>query len=50
MKKTRVVVNDLMQTGYVYYRTEPVGGNFDPEFRPELTPGEMLEMGVFGGK
>jgi hypothetical protein len=50
MRKKRVVVNDLMQTGYVYYLTEPVGRNFDPEFRPELTPAEMLALGVFGGK
>ena len=48
--RIRVVVNDLMQEGYVYYRTEPIGKNFDPEFRPDLTPKEMLEMGVFGGK
>jgi hypothetical protein len=50
MEKRRVVVNDLMQTGYVYFLTEPAGGNFDPGFEPELTPAEMLEMGVFGGK
>jgi hypothetical protein len=50
MRKKRVVVNDLMQTNYVYYLTEPVGGNFDPEFKPELTPPEMLALGVFGGK
>lgn len=46
----KVVVNDLMQKGYVYYRTEPVGKNFSPDFRPELTPKQMLELGVFGGK
>jgi hypothetical protein len=45
-----VVVNDLMQRGYVYYRTQPVGGNFDAGFQPQLTPQEMLELGVFGGK
>ena len=50
MKKRRVEVNDRMQTGYVYYLTEPVGANFHPDFRPELTPKEMLELGVFGGK
>ncbi|MDD3887447.1 MAG: hypothetical protein PHN19_01600 [Patescibacteria group bacterium] len=48
--KKLVVVNDLMQKNYRYYLTEPMGKNFDPEFRPELTPKEMLEMGVFGGK
>jgi len=39
-----------MQQGYVYYRTEPVGRNFDPGFTPELTPKQMLELGVFGGR
>lgn len=38
-----------MQKGY-YYLTEPIGENFDSEFKPELTPKEMLAMGVFGGK
>jgi hypothetical protein len=47
---TRVVVNDRMQRGYVYVLTEPAGKNFDPEFRPQLTPSELLKIGVFGGK
>ena len=46
----RIEVNDRMQQGYVYVRTEPAGKNFDPEFSPDLTPKQMLEMGVFGGK
>lgn len=50
MEKKRVVVNDLMQQDYVYYRTEAPGRSFDPEFEPELTPKEMLALGVFGGK
>jgi hypothetical protein len=50
MRKHKMVVNDLMQRNYVYYRTEPPGKNFHPEFKPELTPRQMLEMGVFGGK
>lgn len=50
MNPIEVVVHDLMQQGYIYYRTEPVGANFDPEFAPELTPEEMLALGVFGGK
>jgi hypothetical protein len=48
--KRRVVVNDEMQKGYVYYRTEPIGKNFHPDFRPMLTPPEMLALGVFCGK
>ena len=50
MKPQRVVVSDRMQKSYVYFRTEPAGRNFHPDFRPELTPKEMLAMGVFGGK
>lgn len=50
MKKRKVIVNDRMQKNYVYYLVEPVGKNFHPDFSPELTPKQMLEMGVFGGK
>ena len=39
-----------MQRGYVYFRTEPIGRNFAPEFLPQLTPKQMLRLGVFGGK
>lgn len=49
-EKRIVVVNDTMQTNYVYVLNEPMGKNFDAEFQPELTPKEMLELGVFGGK
>jgi len=45
-----VIVNDKMQTNYRYQITEPMGKNFDKEFNPELTPKEMLQLGVFGGK
>jgi len=50
MKPREVIVNDKMQKGYRYLLTEPAGKNFDPEFEPELTPKQMLELGVFGGK
>ncbi|MBD3328654.1 hypothetical protein GF340_05125 [Candidatus Peregrinibacteria bacterium] len=50
MKAKKVSVNDLMQQGYSYYLTEPEGKNFAVDFKPELTPKQMLEMGVFGGK
>lgn len=45
-----VTVNDKMQRGYTYKLTQPIGKNFDPDFKPELTPKEMLELGVFDGK
>jgi hypothetical protein len=48
--KRQVTVRDRMQKGYRYFRTEPPGRNFHPGFRPELTPKEMLALGVFGGK
>jgi len=50
MKKRIVHVSDKMQSSYEYECVESVGKNFDPEFRPQLTPKEMLELGVFGGK
>jgi hypothetical protein len=50
MGKKRIIVNDLMQSGYSYRLTAPVGRKFDPDFKPELTPRQMLELGVFGGK
>lgn len=50
MKKRRVVVKDLMQSNYVYFLTEPMDKNYHADFKPELTPKQMLELGVFGGK
>ena len=49
MKKSVVIVNDLMQKNYRYALSAPIGRNFDSLFRPELTPAEMLSLGVFGG-
>jgi hypothetical protein len=39
-----------MQRGYVYDLTEPAGRNFRSDFNPQLTPKQMLKLGVFGGK
>lgn len=49
MPKT-VTVNDRMQKNYKYILQEKPGKNFDPAFSPQLTPKEMLKLGVFGGK
>ena len=49
-KPLLVIVNDRMQVNYRYELTERVGENFHTEFKPELTPEEMLELGIFGGK
>ncbi|MEP7350864.1 MAG: hypothetical protein ABI668_13075 [Sphingorhabdus sp.] len=45
-----VIVNDRMQQGYRYMRSAPMGQEFDPSFVPELTPADMLSLGVFCGK
>jgi hypothetical protein len=50
MRNRTVTVNDKMQKGYCYRLTEQAGRNFDPEFDPQLTPKEMLKLGVFSGK
>ena len=50
MKKIPVTVNDKMQKKFRYFRTEPAGKRFDPEFKPEFTPKQMLRLGVFGGR
>ena len=50
MKSQTIIVNDLMQKNYEYELTEPMGKNFHKDFKPDLTPKEILEIGVFGGK
>jgi hypothetical protein len=50
MKPVRIEVNDRMQQGYVYWRTKPMGREFRAGFSPDLTPRQMLRLGVFGGK
>lgn len=43
-------VSDTMQKDYSYQLEEGMGENFSSDFKPELTPKEMLALGVFGGK
>ena len=50
MRAQEILVDDLMQEGYRYLRTEPSGRNFHKGFAPELEPRELLALGVFGGK
>ena len=50
MRSRIIVVNDRMQQGYRYECVAPIGRNFAPEFTPELTPRDMLRLGVFCGK
>ena len=50
MSRRTVVVNDNMQSGYRYELVAPYGSGFDPDFTPQLTPEEILWLGVFCGK
>jgi len=50
MRSRIVTVNDKMQQGYCYEVSAPAGRAFDRQFRPDLTPKQMLELGVFCGK
>jgi hypothetical protein len=45
-----ILVNDKMQRNYRYALVAPTGRGFHPEFKPQLTPRQMLALGVFGGK
>ena len=44
-----MLVNDKMQQNYEYSYAEPLGCNFADDFTPELTPKQMLALGVFEG-
>lgn len=44
-----IFVNDQMQTGYKYVLACNPGENLAPDFKPELTPAQMLARGVFEG-
>ena len=44
-----IVVHDKMQQGYCYDLSARTGADFADDFHPELTPKEMLKLGVFEG-
>lgn len=50
MSLKKIVVNDKMQKNYTYFLEAPYGKITDPDFKPELSPAQMLKMGVFEGK
>ena len=45
----RITANDKMQRGYVYVLSEAAGHITAKGFSPELSPGQMLALGVFEG-
>lgn len=49
-----IIVNDKMQHGYRYKLVKPIGEEADDfhqnGFNPDLTPPQMLKMGIFEGK
>ena len=45
-----IVVSDKFQKNYSYRLNKPSRKSFDSSFRPDLTPKQMLELGVFGGE
>jgi hypothetical protein len=49
MKPKYILYSDNWQKKYRYALTEPMGKNFDSAFKPQLTPQQMLKLGVFGG-
>lgn len=48
--KQTITAKDKFQSGYTYELVASAGQDFDKEFKPELTPKQMLELGVFGGE
>jgi hypothetical protein len=50
MTQRWIEVIDRMQQNYAYLLTEPPGKHFHTDFQPELTPKQLLALGVFGGK
>lgn len=43
------IIRPIEQPGYAYELSAPTGQQFAADFMPELSPRQMLELGVFGG-
>ena len=48
-KGMQITVQDKMQTGYRYVLACNPGEDFSPDFKPELSPAQMLARGVCEG-
>lgn len=46
----KIKIKDKMQNNYEYMLSAPYGSDFDEDFSPQLSPGEMLKYGIFEGK
>jgi len=49
MEQKIIQVDEHYQTGYTYRLAETASKDFTPDFQPDLTPKQMLQMGIFGG-
>lgn len=45
----QVIVNEEYQKDYTYTLTEKAGHALSSDFKPQLTPKQMLQLGIFGG-
>lgn len=49
MAQKIIHVDEIYQSGYAYPLDEPVGRNFAEDFTPDLSPKDILRLGIFGG-
>ena len=45
----QIIVDESYQSGYEYTLVCQMGKDFDEDFKPDLTPQQMLKMGIFAG-
>lgn len=49
MKTKKIISHDELQKGYTYELVAEEGKEFDTDFKPQLTPKEMMKVGIMGG-